>query len=126
MFTVKNPTIYAGKINTKEIVLQDLVVSQQGNDPLQVFLFFDANLATGTQVYTRLPEAVAVVSTVTGTVDLATYTPVAGFVVGIGGTSQFNLTGYRIVIPPGQTAVICVKSGQTIQQVTGALTWLAD
>lgn len=126
LFTIKNPTIYAGKINTKEIVLQDLVVSQQGNDPLQVFLFFEADLATGTQVYTRLPEAVAVISTVTGTVDLATYTPVSSFVVGIGGTTQFDLSHYRIVIPPGQRATVCVKSGQTIQQVTGAITWLAD
>ena len=126
VFTMKNPTIYAGKINTKEIVLQDLVVAQQGNDPLQVYLFFEADLATGTQVYTRLPEAVAIISTATGTVDLATYTPVSSFIVGIGGTTQFDLTPYRIVIPPGQRATVCVKSGQTIQQVSAALTWLAD
>lgn len=126
LFTIKNPTIYNGKINTKEIILQDLVVSQQGNDPLQVYLFFEAELATGDQVYTRLPEAVVVHSDVTGTVDLATYTPVTGFIVGIGGTSQYDLVGYRIVLPPGQRATVCVKSGQTIQQVSASMVWLAD
>lgn len=110
----------------KEVLLNDISIAHQGNDPLQVMIFFEANLATGTQVYTRLPEAVPIVSTATGTVDLNTYTPVISFVLGINGTAQYDLTGYRFVIPPGQRATVAVKSGQNISQISAALVWIAD
>lgn len=126
LFTLYNPLTYAGRINMKEVLLNDISIAHQGNDPLQVMIFFEANLATGTQVYTRLPEAVPIVSTATGTVDLNTYTPVISFVLGINGTAQYDLTGYRFVIPPGQRATVAVKSGQNISQISAALVWIAD
>lgn len=126
LFTLYNPLTYAGRINMKEVLLTDITVAHQGNDPLQVMIFFEANLATGTQVYTRLPETVPIVSTTTGTVDLNTYTPVVSFVLGINGNQQFDLQGYRFVIPPGQRATICVKSGQNISQISSALSWISD
>jgi len=126
VFTIRNPLIYQGKINTKEIILTDISLAHQGNDPLQVALFFNAPLVADGDIYARLPEAVALVNTVTGTIDLNSYTPVVSFVLGINGNGQFDLTGYRFVLPPGTDARIAVKSGQNISQISAALVWLAD
>ena len=126
IFTIKNPLIYSGKINTKEIVLQDVALAHQGNDPCQVFVFLEAELVGAGEIYTRLPQAVATVSTITGTIDPTLYTPVAAFILGINGQAQYDLTPYRIVVPPGTRASVAVRSNQGISQISAALVWLAD
>ena len=126
IFSMKNPLVYNGSLNTKEIVIQDVSIATQGNDPVQVYVFFNAALATGNHIYNRLPEAAAVISTETGTINLANYTAVASFIVGLNGSQQYDLTPYRIVIPAGQTVTLAVRSGQSISQLSAAMVWLAD
>ena len=127
VFAVRNPITLNGKINTREIRLQDISVASQGNDPIQVMIFYlPSALATGNQIWYRQADVVANISTETATLSLTSNTPVVTFVAGINGSAQYDLTPYRVVISPGDNAVVAVKSGQSISQIAAALTWIAD
>ena len=126
LFAVRNPTTQSGKINTREIVLQDVSVAFQGNDPLELMIFFEPVLLTGVQDFSRQADAIALISTTTATIDYATETPIVSFVAGLNGSAQFPLFNFRLVIPPGTTAVVACRSGQSVSQIATALTWLQD
>ena len=126
LLSLRNPITENSKINTREIILADVSVAHQGNDPLELFIFLNADLDTGTQIYYQRPESVTVVSTETGTLLLTSHTPVASFVTGINGQQQFDLEPYRITVPAGDTISIGCRSGQSIAQVAVASTWLID
>lgn len=126
VFAVRNPITLEGKINTRELRLQDLSIAFQGNDPLQVMIFYSAQLATGNQIWYRQAEMLANISTETGTLNLTDYTPILSFVAGLNGSAQYDLDGYRVVIPPGDSVIVAAKSGQSISQISAAATWIAD
>jgi len=127
IFSVQNPITRAGKINTKEIVLQDMTVSTQGSDPVEVFLFLNPTLSTGDYDFRTIPDALAIVDTTNSkTFDIANNTAIITYTVGINGTQQFDLTDYRIILSPGDRLSIGVRSGQSISRVISSLTWVAD
>lgn len=126
LFSIRNPITDNKIINTREIIIQDLSVAHQGNDPLEVLFFLNANLATGTQTYVELPEAIPTVSTTTGTFTTTNNTPIASFVAGINGYQQYDLEPYRVTVAAGDTVTVAVRSGQSISQIAAAIVWIAD
>lgn len=126
LFAIRNPTTQSGKINTREIVLQDVSIAFQGNDPLEVMIFFEPVLLTGVQEFTRQADALTLVSSTAATIDYNTETPLVSFVAGINGSAQFPLFNFRLTIPPGTQAVLACRSGQSISQIAAALVWLQD
>jgi hypothetical protein len=127
VMSIQNPYTFSNSINTIETLLNDFVATTQCNDPTEVYMYLDADLLTGTQDYVSQDGFPVSISTATGTLDPATNFPILSFVVGNTGSSvQFALEAYRLVIPPGSTISIAVRSTATIQKVAASLVWYND
>lgn len=124
--TILNPITNKGKINTREIILDELGIAFQGNDPLTIIGYIDATLATGTHQFNSNIDTVTKASLVTGTYTLGTNQPIVAFTLPINGSGQFNLSSYRLVLSPGATFSIAVVSGQSISQLSASLIGQAD
>lgn len=125
LISIQNPYTLNGKINTRQINLLDMTVSFQCNDPSQIFLYLDAPLATGVHDFTTQGTRLANISIVEGTVsDGPTYFPILSFIVGTtGSTTQFDLSRYRLVIPPGATMTIAAISTASINKAVASVSW---
>lgn len=129
ILSIQNPYTYNGTINTKELLLQDITVATQCNDPSQVYVFVESivTLLTGVDNYITQDGQTVTVSTVNGTITQGQYFPVVTFVVGnTGSVTQFDLNTYRVVVPPGSQATIAILSTAAIQKVSAALVWFND
>ena len=127
LLSIQNALTHAGTINTLEILLQDFTVSMQCNDPTEVYMFIDAPLSSGTHDFEVVGDFLAGVSKVTALLDLAAHEPIVSFIVGItGSTTQFDLSTYRTVIPPGATLTIACRSTAAIQKAAAGLVWYVD
>ena len=127
LLSIQNPYTFNSTINTIETLLDDFVATTQCNDPTEVYLYLDATLATGLQDFVSQDGYPVTISTATGTIDPATNFPILAFVVGNTGSSvQFDLSQYRLVIPPGSTISIGIRSTAAIQKASASLTWYND
>lgn len=133
--TIKNSVVTNGLaganngnyiINAKEAIVKQLSLSIQGQDPSNVYLFFDAEGFSSQHLYNLIPSCNEVFSTVTGTFNLATDTPVYTGIVGINGTINVDLTSYRLTIPPGSQLSIAIQSTAAVSRMDCALTWSED
>lgn len=133
--TIKNSVVTNGLaganngnyiINAKEAIVKQLSLSIQGQDPANVYLFFDAEGFSSQHLYNLIPSCNEVFSTVTGTFNLATDTPVYTGIVGINGTINVDLTSYRLTIPPGSQLSIAIQSTAAVSRMDCALTWSED
>ena len=113
-------------INAKEAILKQMSFSIQGNDPADVYLFFDAEGLSTTHLFNLIPSCNEVYSTVTGTFNMAVDTPIYTGIVGINGTINIDLSAYRITIPPGSTISVAVSSTSALNRADCALTWSED
>jgi hypothetical protein len=129
ILSIQNPYTFNGTINTKELLLQDLSVATQCNDPCQIYVFVETivNLATGVDDYVSRDGLPATVSYENGTITQNQYYPVATFVVGnTGSVTQFDLSQYRVVVPPGSQATVAILSTAVIQKATSSIVWYND
>lgn len=124
--TVLNPITYQNKINTREIILDELSISFQGNDPLTIIGYIDATLATGTHQFNSNVDTVVKASLITGTYTFGVNQPIIAFTLPINGAGQFDLSSYRLVLSPGATFSIAVISGQSISNISASLIGQAD
>ena len=125
IMSIQNPYTFNGAINTRQLNALDLTVSFQCNDPSQIYIYIDTPLSAGVHNFVSQDSRLATISTVTGTVaDNTTYFPVLSFIVGTTGTTtQFNLSTYRFVIPPGSTMTLAAYSTNAINKASASITW---
>jgi hypothetical protein len=127
IISISNPLVFNNTINTREVLLQDITVSMQCNDPTLMFLYLDATLSTGVHDYQSQDGFSVAVSKVAGLINPNTNFPILSFVVGLtGATTQFALEQYRVVVPPGSTISIAVTSTATIQKAAAGISWYND
>jgi hypothetical protein len=129
ILSIQNPYTYSGTVNARELLLDDITVATQCNDPSQVYVFVEPviALATGVDNYTTQDSQSVTVSYTNGTITQGQYFPVVTFVVGnTGSVTQFDLSDYRVVVPPGYQATIAVMSTAAIQKVSAAIVWYND
>lgn len=135
LMTVRNPYITNGKagalngnyiLNAKEIILKDISIGTQGNDPGIVYLFYDAASFSGTHSYYSQPKDNGMLSIVDGTIDPTIDTAICRFVTAINGESQYKLSDFRIAIPPGSSVSIAINSTANISKVSCALVFSED
>lgn len=132
VMTIKNAVVTNGLaganngnyiINAKEAVVKSLSFGIQGQDPAEVFLFFEPASLSVPHLYNNIPSCNEIFSTVTGTFNLAVDTPIYSGIVGINGTINVDLSSYRITIPPGSQVSIAVISTNSLSRVDAALVW---
>ena len=135
VLTIKNSVITNGLaganngnyiINAKEAIVKSLSLSIQGQDPADVFLFFEPASLSVSHLYNNIPSCNEVFSVVTGTFNQAVDTPIYTGIVGINGTINVDLSSYRITIPPGSQLSIAVQSTNSLSRVDTALVWSED
>tara|TARA_R110000868_G_scaffold164550_1_gene397228 strand:+ start:148 stop:1710 length:1563 start_codon:yes stop_codon:yes gene_type:complete len=125
--SVKNPITRGGVINTKEIILQDLTVSSQGQDPTEILLFINPTNQTGAYDFRSMVNALASVDNTDAKTFSRTIDPtIVSVTIGINGNGQFPLSDYRIVLDPGDVISVGVRCGAVIQKVIASLTWTTD
>lgn len=121
---LKNSTIYQNKINLRKVKLKRLDIAAQSNDPIQVYMILNGTKSVK-QTYDTVANYSCIVKDVAaGTYTLANEHVLAQFVVPAGGNVAINLGELEITIPPGSYIDICVDSGQTIQSIAAAITWV--
>jgi hypothetical protein len=135
MMTIKNSVVTNGiaganngnyVLNTKEAIVKSLSVSVQSTDPVEVYLYFEPAGFSAAHEYYAIPRCNEVKSTVTGTFNGTSDTPIYTGFCGINGTINVDLSQYRITIPPGSWLSIAVKSTNSISPCIAALTWSED
>ena len=121
---LKNSTVYQNKINLRKVKLKRLDVSVQSNDPVQVYMILNGSQSVA-HSYDKVADYSCVIKDVTtGTYTLANEHVMSQFVVPLGGSIEVNLDDLELTIPPGNHIDICVDSGQTIQSIAAAVTWI--
>jgi hypothetical protein len=125
MLSINNPITHSGKINTREVIIQDMTVAVQSTDPVVASLYVDQPLATGTHIYTTQTNRLVAVSKEVGTIS-STATPIIEYNLPNNGGQQFDLTKYRIVLSPGSTLAVAVSSTNSIANTAVSLTWKVD
>jgi hypothetical protein len=135
LFTIKNPLVTNGLagalngnyiVNAKELILKDISVAVQGNDPGVVYIFYNPTSFSDGYVWRSLPKNNAVYSNEVGTFDATIDTPVCQFVTAINGEAQYKLNEFRIAVPPGSQVSIAISSTSNMSRATAALVWSED
>ena len=135
LLTLRNPYVTNGKsgalnglykFNAKEILLKDISVSTQGNDPAVLYVFFDATSLSSTHNYFSQPKDNGMVSTVTGTLDPAVDTAICRFATAINGQASYPLRDFRVAIPPGASISFAIASSSNLSRVTFAVVFSED
>jgi hypothetical protein len=135
LMTIRNPYVTNGKsgalngnyvLNAKEVILKDISIGVQGNDPGIVYIFYEPTSFSNTHVYTSQPKDNVMVSTVDGTLDPTVDTAVTRFVTAINGEAQYDLSKYRIAIPSGSYVSIAIQSTSNMSRVSAAVVFSED
>jgi hypothetical protein len=126
LISIKNPLVENGKINTREIRVQDLSAAVDSTDPVIFYMFIDTALTTGNHIWNPLPNDISDYSTETGTFSLATDTAIAGFTAGVDGSGQFDLNKYNVKLPPGMTVSLAAYSESQVAKISAQLVWSKD
>jgi hypothetical protein len=135
LLTLRNPYVTNGAagayngnyiLNAKEIILKDISIGTQGNDPGIVYIFFEPTSFSGTHSYRSQSKDNGMISTVDGTIDETVDTAVCRFITAINGEAQYRLSDFRIAIPSGSYVSIAIKSTSNISRVSAALVFSED
>lgn len=126
MGTLENPTIDKAAINTHPLLLQSLSVAYTGQDVLNVLLYKDMPLATGTHLFSTYPNITPRASLVTGTINPAVDTPIAAYVLPINGSNTFDLSRAELRVEPGERFTMVVLSGGNISEVSATVNWIEE
>lgn len=135
LLTIRNPYVTNGVagalngnflLNAKEIILKNISVGVQGNDPGIVYMFYNASSFSGTHSYISQPRDNGMISTADGTMDYTVDTAVCRFVTAINGSSTYDLNPYRLTIPPGDSVSIAIQSTNALTRVSVALVFSED
>ena len=135
LLTIRNPYVTNGAagalngnyvLNAKEIILKNVSVGTQGNDPGIVYLFFEPSSFSANQSYYSQPRDNGMISTVDGTFDTTIDSAICQFVTAINGESQYQLSDFRVTVPPGSWVSFAIKSTAQISRATMALVFSED
>jgi len=128
--SIRNPLTISGKINTRELILQNASLTAVSSDPTNFLIYLDADLISGYHIWQTLAKSNATYSNVDGEIDGTAFTPLAiSTVVGggvSGGGKDISLLDYDIVVPAGSTISICARSSTNITELSTAITWTVD
>ena len=131
IMSIQNPYVNHenNKLNLRSIRIMDLTVATQSTDPVQFYIFFNQNLAsgnyfdwasvTGVDGIKRYQE-----SRTAAPFDVTGDAPIIALTSGLTGSgSQFNLLPYNLIVPPGTHISLVAFSTNSMSKVTIAGTW---
>ena len=128
IMSIQNPFTQSNYLlNFRSIRFLNLTSAVQANDPVELYVVFNAPLIGGTFDWTSVDERLYQQSLAEGTMDLSTNTPIAAFVAGVTGAgASYPLEEYNIVLPPGYHMSLVAHSTSALQKISISGTWLAQ
>jgi hypothetical protein len=135
LLTIRNPYVTNGSagalngnyiLNAKEILLKDVSVGVQGNDPGILYVFYNASSLNTTHVYRSQPKDNGMVSVVDGQLNYLIDTAVSRFITAINGESRYQLDNVRVAIPPGDSITFAIQSSSALNRVSLAVVFSED
>lgn len=135
LLTIRNPYVTNGAagalngeyiLNAKEIILKDISVGTQGNDPGIMYVFYNATSFSGTHSFFSQPRDNGMISTVDGTFNTDIDTAICRFVTAINGQSSYPLRDFRVAIPPGDSVSFAIQSTAGITRVSMSVVFSED
>ena len=135
LLTIRNPYVTNGKsgalngnfiLNAKEIIIKNVSVGMQGNDPGILYVFYNASSLTTAHSYFSQPKDNGMVSTVDGTMDPIVDTAIIRFVTAINGASQYPMENIRLAVPPGDSISFAIQSTAALNRVSLAVVFSED
>ena len=130
VLSIQNPFVRNNSINKSSLVIQDLTVSQQGQDPSVIFIIKNAVGTSDYIVFSPIPGASAFYfaqysnSAVTENLALDTLANIQ--TLGINSSSTFNLKDYNLELAPGEYLSVFITSSNAINKVSCGMTWRVD
>lgn len=116
--------------NKASLIMQNLTVSVQGQDPSLVYLVKNAKGTSDLLLYQAIPIpnqfVFAQYSTTVVSENLLLDTIANIQALGINGNSSFDLMAYNLVLSPGESISVFVSSSGGITRSTVGLTWKVD
>ena len=135
LLTLRNPYVTNGAsgaqngnyvFNAKEIILKDITIATQGNDPSVLYVFFNASTFSATHAYLSQPRDNGMVSTVDGTLDPTIDTAICRFATAINGQVSYPMRDFRVTIPPGASISFAIASTSSLSRATFAVVFSED
>jgi hypothetical protein len=127
LMSIQNPLTRGPDINKSSLVLQDLSVSAQGNDPSIVYVVKNCVGTNTYLLYQPLPVTnnyvFAQYANNTATENLSQDTLCIVQSLGINGAAQFNLLPYNLTLSPGDSVSVFISSTNAINRSSVGLTW---
>ena len=131
LMTIQNPYVRGSVLNKSQLVMQDLTVSAQGNDPMIIYIVKNAAAVNDPLEFQLIPghgnpywfAQYSVTSTYT---SLGSENINNVQTLGINGSSQFDLLKYNLTLAPGDTFSVFITSTNAITRTSVGATWRVD
>ena len=129
--TIQNPYVRSGVLNKSQLVMQDMTVSAQGQDPMIIYIVKNAAAVNDPLEFNAIPghgnpywfAQYSVTSTYTalGSENINNVQT-----LGINGSSQFDLMRFNLTCAPGDTFSVFITSSSQINRTSVGVTWRVD
>jgi hypothetical protein len=130
LMSVQNPYVRAGGVNKASIMLQNLTVAAQGQDPSVIYVVKDAFGLSDVLAYIAIPNTTpamfAQYSISAITADLSTQRIANVQTLGINDNATFDLAAFNLSLSPGETISVFISSSNALNRTAVGLTWLVD
>jgi hypothetical protein len=126
VLSLRNSYTYNNKINTNSINLKKLSIGVQSTDPVTIYLFQDTTTQNVPLVFSDVLNSITTQSSTTATLNIATETPIAVFVVGVNGYDNIDISSLLISEPAGSIITFAATSPAAISRITIGTMWTED
>ena len=130
LMSIQNPYVRGNGVNKASIILQNLTVAAQGNDPSVIYVVKNAIGTSDILVYQAIPNttfsmfAQYSISAVSENLAVDRITNIQ--TLGINSSSQFDLANYNLALAPGETVSVFISSSNALNRTAIGITWKVD
>jgi len=126
LLSIRSQLIFSNKINLNGTTVKKLSIAIQGQDPAEVYVYYNPTTFTGTHIWNNVTQTSVAYSTIDGTYTLASEAPVATYVLPINGSSIIDLEQLSLNCPPNNIVSVAIKSSAQISRASASLIWLQE
>ena len=130
LMSLQNPFVRSGGVNKASLMLQNLTVAAQGQDPSVVYVVKDATGTSDVLTYIAMPNTTSAmfaqysISAVSVNIDTQRISNVQ--TLGINSSATFDLAAFNLTLSAGETISVFISSSGALSRTAVGLTWLVD
>jgi hypothetical protein len=130
LMSLQNPFVRSGGVNKASLMLQNLTVAAQGQDPSVIYVVKDATGLSDVLAFVAIPNTTPAmfaqysVSVVSVNIDTQRISNVQ--TLGINSSATFDLASFNLTLSAGETISVFISSSGALTRTAVGLTWLVD